>query len=50
MNNEDDEDKYMLDTNTEYSEQKISVASWVMVCWIIIFCGAISFAIWLSVK
>lgn len=46
---DDEEDKYLLDTNTEYSS-KISVASWVMVAWIVLFCIAIGLLIWCGVK
>lgn len=50
MEDKKEEDKYMLDTNTEFSEQKISVATWVMIAWIILFFVAGGIAIWCSVK
>lgn len=52
MNNKDEEeneDKYMLDTNTDYSTKKINAATWVMIAWIILFCIAGSIAVGLSI-
>lgn len=39
MDNKDDDDKYMLDTNTDCNP-KISVITWVMLAWIVILCCA----------
>ena len=49
MNENKEEDKYMLDTNTDY-DMKISVATWVMISWIVLFCIAISISVWLGIK
>lgn len=46
----DEEDKYMQDTNTDYSGRKTNAATWVMIAWIVIFVVAIGIAIWLGVR